>query len=361
MQDFVFVFSKRRILAEPRMSRLPDPPRSASPAQGGPRQDPPRRDRQKSLKIFLPLAAKSRYHCAWKMAYFSTEPASERRNVTGKNRVWDFFRLSNEAHPANRRQPAQPRRKIRPTPMKSASGIPYWPSRDPIGERGGANLYGFVGNDGLNGRDFLGLSESQFSLVRGPNEDVVVEKGRFRRGGFVGVVYTATYETHDLLKSTTSWCYCYRGKSAKWWIRKVMPSRQGFGKDNWSGYKDFKDQPDWHLRYFGPVYTYEGLDVHESVHVQQTEDLAKLIQSELEKLIGQEHCFKGTSERDKEYHERSEAGKMPVEYLPQVFTAKYGQPKQYPQSGEFLMDKAEEEATTREYEKYKEQYNETHH
>ncbi len=32
-----------------------------------------------------------------------------------------------------------------------------WPSRDPIEERGGINLYGFVGNDGLNKWDYLGL------------------------------------------------------------------------------------------------------------------------------------------------------------------------------------------------------------
>ena len=32
-----------------------------------------------------------------------------------------------------------------------------WPSRDPIGERGGLNLYGFVGNDGVNRSDVLGL------------------------------------------------------------------------------------------------------------------------------------------------------------------------------------------------------------
>ena len=32
-----------------------------------------------------------------------------------------------------------------------------WPSRDPIEERGGINLYGFVGNDGVNKRDVLGL------------------------------------------------------------------------------------------------------------------------------------------------------------------------------------------------------------
>ncbi|MCU0796604.1 MAG: hypothetical protein MUF31_11790 [Akkermansiaceae bacterium] len=31
-----------------------------------------------------------------------------------------------------------------------------WPSRDPIEESGGMNLYGFVGNDGVNGWDLLG-------------------------------------------------------------------------------------------------------------------------------------------------------------------------------------------------------------
>ena len=32
-----------------------------------------------------------------------------------------------------------------------------WPSRDPIGERGGANLYGFVGNVGVSFIDYLGM------------------------------------------------------------------------------------------------------------------------------------------------------------------------------------------------------------
>jgi hypothetical protein len=31
-----------------------------------------------------------------------------------------------------------------------------WLSRDPIGENGGWNLYGFVGNDGINKADFVG-------------------------------------------------------------------------------------------------------------------------------------------------------------------------------------------------------------
>ena len=132
------------------------------------RQDPPGRNRQNRLRISLPLAARSRYPCAWKMAYFSTAAASERRNPTGKSRVWDFFRFSNETHPANRRQPAQPRRKIRPTAMKTVSGIPYWPSRDPIGEEGGVNLYGLVGNDGVKVFDYLGLKRlsMKYSILK---------------------------------------------------------------------------------------------------------------------------------------------------------------------------------------------------
>jgi RHS repeat-associated protein len=38
-----------------------------------------------------------------------------------------------------------------------APGLGRWMSRDPIGERGGLNEYGFVGNDPANGRDYLGL------------------------------------------------------------------------------------------------------------------------------------------------------------------------------------------------------------
>ena len=34
-----------------------------------------------------------------------------------------------------------------------------WPSRDPIGDRGGKNLYGFAGNDGVDKWDYLGLSD----------------------------------------------------------------------------------------------------------------------------------------------------------------------------------------------------------
>jgi RHS repeat-associated protein len=41
-----------------------------------------------------------------------------------------------------------------------------WLSRDPIGERGGLNLYGFVINNGLNGTDLYGLDVWAFSGIR---------------------------------------------------------------------------------------------------------------------------------------------------------------------------------------------------
>ena len=42
-----------------------------------------------------------------------------------------------------------------------------WPSRDPIEEEGGLNLYGFVGNDGINLSDFLGLAEIITDMTNG--------------------------------------------------------------------------------------------------------------------------------------------------------------------------------------------------
>jgi RHS repeat-associated protein len=42
-----------------------------------------------------------------------------------------------------------------------------WPSRDPIGEDGGINLYGFVNNDGVNAWDYLGFTGWQINDLWG--------------------------------------------------------------------------------------------------------------------------------------------------------------------------------------------------
>jgi RHS repeat-associated protein len=52
-----------------------------------------------------------------------------------------------------------------------------WPSRDPIEEEGGINLYGFVGNDGIDRVDYLGLNEI---IDQYENSDVSVDSDYFR-------------------------------------------------------------------------------------------------------------------------------------------------------------------------------------
>lgn len=46
-----------------------------------------------------------------------------------------------------------------------------WPSRDPIGERGGVNLYGFVNNRATTGWDRLGLEGKRYRLQGLPTDD----------------------------------------------------------------------------------------------------------------------------------------------------------------------------------------------
>ena len=51
---------------------------------------------------------------------------------------------------------------------KTALGIPLWPSRDPIGERGGMNLYGFVNNHATGSIDDLGQAIIDIGDGTGP-------------------------------------------------------------------------------------------------------------------------------------------------------------------------------------------------
>jgi RHS repeat-associated protein len=89
-------------------------------------------------------------------------------------------------------------------PLDSATGLYYygyryydpvtgrWPSRDPIEEAGGINLYGFVGNDGLNSWDFLGFithDEYLNELIKNLKNNIHKEwiRDQLKRG-CVGVV-----------------------------------------------------------------------------------------------------------------------------------------------------------------------------
>lgn len=91
------------------------------------------------------------------MGFGLTSPAPKKCDLTAKNRFWGFFgdgaQTSRESGP----QTLQPRQRNPPIATKPASGRAFWPSRDPIGERGGINLYGMVGNEPIDLYDFLGL------------------------------------------------------------------------------------------------------------------------------------------------------------------------------------------------------------
>jgi hypothetical protein len=116
------------------------------------------------------------------MVYPLSERAPGASNLTAKNRVWGFFENSNRTRPANRRKPSELRRKIRPTPTKTASGIPYWPSRDPIQERGGVNLYGFCYNDSYGWYDFLGREpKPNGDLESKPNNGFNPDLGNYNK------------------------------------------------------------------------------------------------------------------------------------------------------------------------------------
>ena len=117
------------------------------------------------------------------MAYHLSEPALAPCDIPAKNRVWGFFALSSRTHPANRHQSLQSRRKNRPTATKTVSGIPYWPSRDPIEEAGGVNLYGFVGNDGIQRVDFNGLMTVHYGFITPSSVPIQDGTGDIRTAG----------------------------------------------------------------------------------------------------------------------------------------------------------------------------------
>jgi len=107
-------------------------------------------------RILFPLAAPSRYLSSRKVFIHATSTRRPTGDLQPKNRARGFFGARPLCARTIRPQAPQPRREIRPVPAKPASGIPVWPSRDPIGEEGGWNLYGFVGNDSIGLLDVLG-------------------------------------------------------------------------------------------------------------------------------------------------------------------------------------------------------------
>ena len=67
-----------------------------------------------------------------------------------KTRVWGFRQPPSGRFSSRRRRTRAIATGSTRCAYKTASGRRQWPNRDPIGERGGVNLYGFVGNTPIN-------------------------------------------------------------------------------------------------------------------------------------------------------------------------------------------------------------------
>ena len=110
--------------------------------------------------------------------------APENPHSVEKNRVGDFFADRAKSSRVNRLSAQQLRRENGHGYDETASGMFFygfryydsetgrWLSRDPIGENGGLNLYGMVGNDPVNAVDYLGQIKIElgFKPVRGGQE-----------------------------------------------------------------------------------------------------------------------------------------------------------------------------------------------
>jgi RHS repeat-associated protein len=105
------------------------------------------------------------------MVALNTAYASSKTPTRSKNRVGDFFWQAADCAGENGRSTRKRIGEKRGYAYELASsvtdyGFRYydpvtgrWPSRDPIEEFGGLNLYGMVGNDPINFWDILGLAE----------------------------------------------------------------------------------------------------------------------------------------------------------------------------------------------------------
>jgi|GEM_PF-6944951 len=142
----------------------------------------------------------------------TTAPTPQNRASRGrarglKTRVWGFCRRPASRAPVFGLQTTKPRRVAKVPATKTASGPSRWPSRDPIEEKGGINLYGMVGNDPINSIDYIGLQQLSYKTIVAPQ---VAKYGQLKRwtvqwmlseasrgGGYIVQSINVTFEVED--------------------------------------------------------------------------------------------------------------------------------------------------------------------
>ena len=246
-----------------------------------------------------------------------------------------------------------------PTPTAIASGVFYygfryyspttgrWLSRDPIGEAGGLNLYGFVGNDGVNRWDYLGLLE----LLREPNatiHDIGTPEDKYPgKTGYSGVFVKVEFEKYR--KDAAEKSCCYRAKKVRWRLEKHL--KKDYGVPDWKVYLEMRTLF-WTWRYNGQIDTYAGVDAHESTHIAQYEKNIGSIQSDLKHNFQLEVCYKTPKERNAKFEAIS--GK----YTKWELTGTPTFDEKYHANGPLVRDDSEREAVAAEAAALAEEYRE---
>ena len=134
----------------------------------------------------------------------NAEPLPSRACAPGRKTASGVFLRSRPTRARKiLRKSHKPRQVARPAATKSASGVRYygyryyqpstgrWPSRDPIEEQGGLNLYGMVGNDPINQVDAFG--DAKFQAMLG--EGLVLR-------GTIEITHEKTQDCCDLVKAS---------------------------------------------------------------------------------------------------------------------------------------------------------------
>jgi hypothetical protein len=155
------------------------------------------------------------------MVALNTDYAPSKTSTRSQNRVGDFFCEAEKRVGKNRLASRIGTKEKTTYSYETASGLPVWPSRDPMEEDGGLNLFGFVKNNPINQWDLLGqkTSCSDFSKTRGSGDSAEgrtttqvgtpSSNGCGASGssytppqGFFSVSFVSSCDTHDICYGT---------------------------------------------------------------------------------------------------------------------------------------------------------------
>jgi RHS repeat-associated protein len=117
--------------------------------------------------------------------------------------------------------------------------IGRWLSRDPIQERGGMNLYGYVGGDPVNGWDPLGLVDSVDSGIAGAIAEGDVAGLRIILQGLEGpqaqacqsAITRLTTPIQNLIRATLKRSKSYAGELGEKTLQEIMELSKGRGEE----------------------------------------------------------------------------------------------------------------------------------